>query len=193
MGLTVKDSGGKGEFKQAPTGSSAGYCIAIYDLGTQHNEIYDNDRRQILITWELPNETMDIDGIQKPFTISKFYTASLNEKATLRHDLEAWRGRTFTEDELDGFDLRNILGKPCMLSIIEGKSGKSRVASVSALPKGMQIPPQFNQEVFFSLEEYDQELFDSIPKGIQNMIMKSPEYKRIGGDPVADLEDDLPF
>ena len=198
MALTVKESGG-GNFKQAPTGSHVGRCIKIIDLGTQANDAYPENgpKHQFLMMWELPNETFDVEGLQKPYTVSKFYTASLHEKANLRHDLEAWRGREFTSDELAGFDLKNVLTKPCMLSIVE-KNGKSKVGAVSALPKGMDCPPQFNEEVFFSLEEYNQAQFDALPEGIQKIIMKSPEYERaVGGAPapsgVEDLSDDIPF
>ena len=199
MGFTVKESGG-GSFKQAPTGSHVARAIQIIDLGTQENEFQGekSHRHQLLMIWELPNEMLEIDGLQKPFTVSKFYTASLHEKASLRHDLEAWRGREFTANELAGFDLRNVLTKPCMVSVVE-KNGRSKVASVSALPRGMECPPQFNEEVFFSLEEFNQHQFDALPEGIQKIIMKSPEYgQAVGGwnekeSPVDDLESDLPF
>jgi hypothetical protein len=197
MGLTVKESGG-GSFKQAPTVSHVARCIQIIDLGTQANEKYPENgpKHQLLMIWELPNEMLEIDGLEKPFTISTFYTASLHEKSNLRHDLEAWRGREFTADELAGVDLRNVLTKPCMLSIVE-KNGRSKVSSVSSVPKGMEVPPQFNQEVFFSLEEYSQAQFDALPEGIQKMIMRSPEYERaVGGvqeSSVMDMTDDIPF
>lgn len=198
MGLTASAKGGT--FKQAPTGSHIARAIWIIDLGTQYNEMYEQHRRQVLLSWELPNETLEIEGVEKPFTISKFYTVSLHEKAALRHDLEAWRGRAFTDDELAGFDVKNVLTKPCMVSVVE-KNGKSKVSSVSAVPKGMEVPPQFNEEVFFSLEEFDQAQFDALPEGIQKIIEKSPEYKSaigLGGaepasGPVDDLEDDIPF
>jgi hypothetical protein len=63
-----------------------------------------------------------IRGAGKPFTVSKFYTASLGEKANLRADLKNWRGRDFTDEELAGFEAKNILGKPCMLSVVETES-----------------------------------------------------------------------
>ena len=39
----------------------------------------------------------------KPFLVRRRYTASLHEKSALRKDLESWRGRAFTNVELDGF------------------------------------------------------------------------------------------
>ncbi|MHA1379626.1 MAG: hypothetical protein ACTSRG_14730 [Candidatus Helarchaeota archaeon] len=43
---------------------------------------------------------------------------SLHAKATMRKFLESWRGKKFTKEELEGFDLQKILGKPCQLQII---------------------------------------------------------------------------
>ena len=46
----------------------------------------------------------------RPFAVSKTYTASLFEAAALRKDLESWRGKSFTEEELGGFDISKLLG-----------------------------------------------------------------------------------
>jgi hypothetical protein len=71
-----------------------------------------------------------------------------------------------------------------------------------ALPKGMECPPQVNPSILFSLDEYDQSIFDSIPKGIQAIIEKSPEYvKAISGKTnppddnvyTNDEPEDIPF
>lgn len=199
MALTVSDKGG-GDFQQAPVGAHAARCIKIIDIGTQHSEFQGKPtvREQVIITWELPNELMD-DG--RPFTVSKYYTASLHEKATLRHDLESWRGRAFSEEELTGFSLKNILGKPCMLSIVD-KEGKSRVGGVMALPKGTVVPPQINPSVVFDISEWDDKVFNSLSEKIKETIMQCDEVKKTKKDrsptpdtAVADdfLNDDIPF
>src|SRR6185369_175718 len=62
-------------------------------------------------------------------------------KAKLRKDLEAWRGRIFTFDELAGFDLESVIDVPCLLSVVHrqgSKGGKfANVGAVMKLPKGM--------------------------------------------------------
>lgn len=196
MGRYASEKGGS--FKSAPVGTHVARCIKLIDLGTQTNDYKGKitHPNQVLVMFELPNELMETDEGQKPFIISKFYTNSLNEKATLRHDLEAWRSKAFTEEELDSFDLMNILTKPCMLSVVEKEKGGTKIGSVSALPKGMTCPPQFNVEEAFWLDEFNEEQFDAIPKGIQDIIKKSPEYKAAIGekvDPIIDMDDDIPF
>ena len=119
MSLTVKETG-EG-FKQVAPGTYPARCIKVIDLGTQHGEYQGKPttKQQIMVTWELPTELIEEgDFAGQPYAVSKFYTASLGEKANLRKDLEAWRGRAFTETELAGFDVKAILGKSCMVTII---------------------------------------------------------------------------
>lgn len=197
--MKVSDKGGS-DFEQAPIGTHAARSIRLVDIGTQKGEYQGqtNLRRQVIITWELPNTLMTTgDQAGKPFIISKFYTASLSEKATLRHDLVSWRGREFTVGELQEFDLKNILGKPCLLSVIHNDKNKAKVSGVMALPKGMEVPPQINPTVYFSLDEFDQTVFDGLSKGIKEMIEKSPEYVALkSGATKGDFEDfesDIPW
>ena len=199
--MKLSNSGG-GQYEQPPVGTSVARCYRIIDLGTQAGEwqgkpIY---RRQVVLTWELPTELMsEGDHVGQPFSTSKFYTASLHEKASLRKDLQNWRGREFTVEELSGFESTNLLGKACMLSLTANDQGKSRVTGVSGIPKGMQVPPQFNETVHFSLDDFDRNVFESLPKFYKEMITKSPEYQHLQGiggmksDTPEDLDSDIPF
>jgi hypothetical protein len=203
--MKLTDSGG-GNYEQAPVGSHIARCIRMIDIGTQRNEFQGqaNFKRQIILFWELPTELMTTPEHEgKPFMVSKFYTASLNEKATLRKDLANWRGRDFTEQELLGFDSKNLLDKGCMLSVIHNDKNKARVSGVMALPKNMQLPARINDLLYFSLErsDFNQAVFDSLSDGIKKMIEISPEYISIknGSQPddsrasMADMDDDIPF
>lgn len=202
-----KETGGS--FEQAPAGTHIARCIKLIDIGTHKNEYQGQTSfpRQVIIAWELPNETMtagDYEG--KPFVVSSFYTASLHEKARLRKDLINWRGRDFTKEELGGFDPKKILGAPCMLSLSLNEKQKIKVTGVMAIPKGSHVPPQINDSVYFSLEpnQFDEKVFNSLSEGIRKMIEVSPEYLALTGatakplahataDPMEDLENDIPF
>lgn len=179
--MIISDAGGT-SFEQPPTGSHAARCISIIDIGTQKST-YEGEvqiKHQLIVRWELSNELMTTGEFAgKPFTVSKFYTASLNEKARLRLDLAAWRGRDFTPEELKGFDLKNIIGKPCMLAVGMSEKGKAKVSAVMALPKGMTIPDQSNQSFHFSLDEFKAADFEMLSKGFKEMVMTSPEYQRL--------------
>lgn len=196
------DNGG-GDFEQPPVGTTVARCVKIIDIGTQKGEYQGKatSKRQCIVGWELPNDLMtEGDHAGKPFTVSKFYTASLGEKANLRKDLQNWRGREFTDEELRGFDSKNIIGKACMLSLTQNDKGKVRVTGVIALPKGMEVPPQVNASLYFSLDEYDAKVFESLSDGFKKMIQASPEYQAVASGRVKqpagsfdDMDDDIPF
>ena len=195
------DNGG-GDYEQPPVGTHVGRCVKIIDIGTQKGEYQGKatSRRQCIIGFELPTELMtEGDYAGKPFTVSRFYTSSLGEKANLRKDLENWRGRAFTETELAGFDSKNILGKPCMLSLTKNDKNKVRITGVMAMPKNMEAPAQVNPNVYFSLEpdEFKPQTFEVLSDGYKKLITASPEYAALmnGSTPAPEDEpdSDVPF
>ena len=136
MGVIVKDSGG-GSY-DIPLGVHSAVCANVYDVGMQPGYNAGTMAHKVVVLWEI-EERKEEDNAR--YTITKEYTASLNEKANLRKDLEAWRGRPFTIAELEGFDLDNIVGAPCQLSIIEyqkqnGNTG-TKISAVMPIGKGM--------------------------------------------------------
>lgn len=197
------DSGGV-DFEQPPIGTHVARCVHVIDIGTQRGEYQGKatSRRQCIVGWELPTELQsEGDFAGQPFRVSRFYTASLGKKASLRADLQNWRGRDFTEEELAGFDPKNIIGKPCMLSLTLNDKGKAKVSGVMAMPKGMEVPAQLLPSVYFSLDQFDRETFEGLSDGIKKMVVSSPEYqaatKPLGDarrDPRENEDDeDIPF
>lgn len=204
--MKLTDSGTK-DFEAAPIGNHVGRCIGIIDVGTQQGEYQGKTTyaRKIIVRFELPNELMsDGDYAGKPFIVSKFYTASLSEKANLRKDLSAWRGRDFTDDELMGFDVQNILDKPGMVNVTHNDKGRAKVSGITPLPKGTQAPARVNELLYFSLErdEFNAAIMESLNDYYKDMIHKSPEWADLqgGGKPKIakrpdfdDFKDDIPF
>ena len=204
MSLTVNaGNGGGGDFEQCPAGSFAARCYQIIDLGHQTFEWKGEAKvaPKVRITWEL-NEMMQ-DG--RPFSISKEYTASIGDKANLRKDLEAWRGRPFSSEELRNFSLENVLGAPCLLGVVhkpskDGSKVYANVGSVMALPKGMAAPELVNPAVKFDIGEFDQNIFNSLSSYVQKKILMSKELEENGipqnttpqDEPVID-SDEVPF
>lgn len=127
-------------YTPAPEGTHQAVCVDIIDKGMLPNKFRDGAlQHKVEVVWQI-NEPRD-DG--KRFAVSKRYTASLNDKATLRHDLESWRGCPFSPSELSGFDLESIVGANCLLNIVH-KAGTqdptktfANVAAVMPLLKGM--------------------------------------------------------
>ena len=80
MSLTLKEN--SYTFVLPPEGLHIARCYALIDLGKQLNPFYQNTLPKVLIGWEFPDTLME-NG--KPFAQFQRYTASLNEKAALRH------------------------------------------------------------------------------------------------------------
>jgi hypothetical protein len=212
MGLTASDSG-NGNFKRVPAGSHIARCFSIADLGTHttNGQYGETTNRKVRLAWEIFGEdenneplVTDVDGKSMPLTINKTYTLSLGEKANLRKDLAAWRGRDFTADELKAFDVSSVLGVYCMLNVtLSETNGKtySNIAGISPLHKSMEKPKAVHANQVFDLDNPDMQVFNSFYEGLQDYIMESPEYKAFGNakngnEPTnigADFDDDVGF
>jgi len=185
---------------------------AIIDLGNQTSEKFQKTQRKFMMLWNIVGETVEVNGETLPRTMTKEYSFSLNEKSTLRKDLQAWRGKVFTEEELKGFNLLNILNKACQLQIIlEEKNGKqyNNIASIMALPKGSQIEELSNTYHFDIEDEGTYTNWEKIPNWIQERIKKADNYvdstlekhvleyennvKEVKTNNELETQDDLPF
>lgn len=193
MGFTASDSGG-GNFKRVPSGVFIGRCFSLIDLGTQHTsgQYGDKFQHKIRIGWELFGEddqgaplTIDVDGKEMPLTISKSYTVSLHEKAGLRKDLAAWRGKDFSDEEAKAFDVSKLLGAYCMVNVTTSETnGKtySNVGGLTPLPGALKNakPAPVHEHVVFNLDEPDMKVFNGFHEKLQEAIKKSPEWAALG-------------
>lgn len=136
----IATAGDSKSYTPAPEGTHQAVCVDVIDIGLKPNPFKEGAmQHKIDIAWQI-DECRD-DG--KRFVLYKRYTLSLNEKATLRHDLESWRGRPFTRDEEMGFDVETIIGANCLINV-QHKAGTkdaskvfANVVSVMPLLRGM--------------------------------------------------------
>ena len=214
MSMIAKENGGT-SIPNLADGVYTAISSMLIDLGVQRNEKFDKDQRKFILIWNIVGEIVKIGDLEVPRTISKEYGFSLNEKSNLRKDLEAWRGQAFTEEELRGFYLSNILNKGCQLQIINKESnGKSynNIAGIMALAKGMQVE-QLEETLVFDMEEQESwNNYHKVPGWIKEKIKKAinlvetgfdkyvEEYEKEHGeeeipsyDKVIESENDLPF
>jgi len=212
MAFIATDTGGNSSFKRVPPGVYIGRCYNLVDLGTQFTDGQYGPKSQhkIKLGWELFGEdengqplTMDINGIQLPMTVSKTYTVSLHEKAKLRLDLAAWRGKDFTEEEAKAFDVSKLVGAYCMVNVTHSETnGKTftNIAGLTPIPGALKNskPEPIHKNVMFDLDNPDMNVFNTFHEKLQEAIKKSPEWaKATGTKPVAgsgfDDMSDAPF
>lgn len=180
MGLMAKDKGG-GDFTPIPEDLHLAICYGIWDLGSQFTHFSDHPVHKVVIIWEIPNcrGEFERDGkkVNLPRVISKNYTLSLHEKANLRKDLESWRGRKFSEEELKGFDLKKLLAVPCQIQVLHNIKDDKTYANIGAIikaPVGTKLTPE-NPLAFFSFED-NMGIPDNTPQWIADLIKKAEEY-----------------
>ena len=158
-------------------------CVRLIDLGTQYNERFDSSSHKIRIFWEILGETVEINGETINRQISKEYTVSLSDKSNLRAALRSWRGKDFTAEELQKFDLRNILGVGCQIQIIHNTTDKGTFANVETiipLPKGQKLCSS-EKPVCFDLDDVSTyAVFDSLPRFVQEQIALCEEFPATG-------------
>lgn len=189
--MPLMASEGEARQKQLPpAGTHVARCYSVIDLGTQDGAF--GSRHKVRITWELPEEkaVFKEEGGEQPFVLSKEYTLSLFEKANLRHDLEAWRGKEFTPEELKGFDIFSLLGVPCMLTVVHKTTpaGKTfaNVQGVGKLPKGVNCPPQINESVQFEITNGRSLAFERMPRWLQEKIEAAEEWDEFPPEELTD-------
>ena len=215
MSLNAKATGG-GNIDPIPADKYVGRFIGVYDLGTQYNSLYKKWTRKVLLQLEIPAvraqyEANDGTQVDNPRVITREYGLTLHKKATLRKDLEAVRGREFTDAELAGFDLFTIQGAPAEIQVVHKTKGDKTYSNVGALSKvfkGVEIPPaeltpiSFSFDTVNSVEEVDGQLI-RIADWIGDKITDAKEYTALKDRAVGttspevenlpDPDDDIPF
>lgn len=217
MSFYVEDKGG--EFERCPPGSHLARCYRIVDLGTQKKEFKGVAKmlHQITIYWEIHGSDDEGQPLKmkdgRPFGTFQNYTLSWSPKANLRIDLQSWRGKEFTEEEMRRFDLKTVLGAWCMLNLIDSKGNDGKtytnvkgITPVPAVIKKSGLPEPVNPLQIFQLDSPDMEMFATFHERLKAKIAQSPEWQKLQGKgqnttiatstraPAEEIDsDDIPF
>ena len=182
----------KKEYPKPADGEYLAICNKLIDLGT-HKNSYGNMQASIVLGFEIHGENL-ISGESaymedgKPFVVdSQFnpYFGTAQKASNFRKFLEGWRGKAFTPEELEGFDIENLLGKACRLTLVtrkneDGSEGYQNITDAKPVYKGAIIPAQANSSQVFILPSrapWNQEVFDKLPEFRRNKIKDSQEYR----------------
>lgn len=196
------------DFKIAPAGLHMARLYSIIDLGHQSVEWSGETKimHKVVLTFELHGDDNEGKPLKtddgKPLIVSKRYTVSLGDQATLRKDLESWANKKMSAEDRKNFDMKTLLDKFCMVNISHSEDGKyANISGISPIPSALKnaVPQGVNPINHFWLHDFDQAKFDFLPKYYREKIMESSEYR--GGkkkdDPfpatLADIPDDVPF
>jgi len=185
LSTNVKNAKNGTTYPPLEAGTYPAVCCGVIDLGLQRSVFEGNEKElvQILLTWEIPDETIEVNGETKPRQISRTYTFSVNEKARLRKDLKAWRGRDFTDVELADFDIAKVLGAPCFVNITNVTRNGTTYANLEGimkLPKGMAVKPP-TKRLHFDIDNRETwGVFHELPEWVQTKINESLTFQEKG-------------
>jgi len=220
MSLTISGEGGGEALPKLEQGIYLGTCYRIVDMGTTDQEYQGtkSKKTRVHITFEIAealdpknNETLMPDG--RPFVVSKTYTASLYEMAALRKDLQSWRGISFTEEELKGFDITKLLGCTARIEVGHTKpmpdgsgGGNQKILSLQRPDGGIQQAKTQNEQEIFDLDVYCDfikgnktpdgqamaDIYETLPPWQQEDISSSYEFIAAAGQSTdTTMADDL--
>jgi hypothetical protein len=186
--MIIKANSGKGgDWEPMPAGSYRSVITGFIHIGTQDGGQY-GPKNQCIVIY-LPFDEDDdkplLNTEGQPWTISKFYTLSFNEKASLRLDVETILGRSFKDEE--EFDVRELIGMQARIRIehTEGKTkdGKpvtrAKVSKVESVSKRDRIDPDRLVDMatlFFEISAIDCPIPDTVGEWAKSKIMASPEW-----------------
>ena len=153
-------------------------------------------RQKVYLTFELPTETIEVDGEQKPRWISKEYTLSFFEKAALVSVIKALStGLAKPAESLD-----ELLTQPCMVQIGSTSGDKDKIINVTPPMKGMSVGELVNKAASFDPDDPDSEVYDKLPQFLKDKIdnavppSKPKVTKTAKAAPPAEFnDDDIPF
>ncbi len=187
----ISKTGASDDFKLVPEGTHLARCYLMVDIGLQET-VY-GDKEKVVLGWEIPEQLTD-DG--RPLIIYSTYTNSMHEKSNLRRDIENWRGKKLTDDESRAFDLRNVLGHPCQLSIVHNENNSRTYANVQAvtgIPKGLPVAEAVNDVICFDLDA-DGDV-SILPDWLQRKVSyrKSAQTAEFVEAVAESFDDDIPF
>lgn len=186
MAINATSSGASREL--IPAGNYIARCYQMLHIGTITETIQGQQKvlNKVRIGWELPTELKVFrqENGEEPCVISKEFTLSMHEKATLRKVLASWRGKDFTEGEAKCFDITKLLGISCMLNIIhkpskDGLKTYEEIAGVSPMPKGVPCPQQINKTIVLDYDNFNYEVYNLLPDFIKTKVQSSEEYKKL--------------
>ena len=180
-----------------PKGAHVAKCITVIDLGTGPETWKEETKiqRKINVTWALPKCLIEIDGEQKPMTISKKYTASMDPKATLRKHVDSWV--SLKPSEVSKFDPENLLNKEALVTVTHyekatGDQGAT-VSAVSSLPEGLEVPEIDLESWTFDPSE-PRKNWDKLRDWQRERVAISHEYKAAKANgKTEDETDSIPF
>lgn len=134
---------GQSKFQAHSNGTHLMQCVDVIDLGEKVVSFPDKPS-YLAPTCAIVFASGERNGDNSLITVQKDYTVSTSERSNLRKALEAWRGKPWTDEEIEaGIPLGKLAGKNAIVTVNQKKTKKGRtfaeIMSIAPPMKGMQM------------------------------------------------------
>ena len=164
-----------------PAGTHNARLVRIAEMGTQETEF--GEKFKVQLSYELVEESavFNEDKGEQNFVVHKTYNRSLHKRADLGKDITAILGRDLEENE--EFEMDDLLGEPCQVVVVITEDEQyANIKAVIPANKKAKIPKAESELKSLYLDEnFDEDVYDSLPEGMKEKIAASQEYKDIEG------------
>lgn len=170
-----------------PAGQYLAVCVGVYDLGEQYSEKYKNYSPKIMISFDIPTVTIEVDGKQEPRQLSKEFTISGKNNSKLRAFISSWNGVQYSDEAFGEFDPLTQVGKPAMINVLLNETGEyANIDTIMPLFPGLTAPTTSTALRVWDMDNWNDKAFSELPGWVQDKIKKSTQYQKIYA-PVTDV------
>lgn len=154
-------------------------CIGVIDLGEQYSEKFKNYSNRVQFVWELPSETIEVDGKQETKQLSKEFSVATKKNSSLRTFISSWNSKAYTDEEFAEVELFEQIGKACQLNVVLNDTGEyANVDNIMPIPKGIPGPESRTAPIMWDMDNWNDEVFKALPEWVQDKIKKSTQYQK---------------
>lgn len=164
-------------------------CFQIIQIGSQRFEKEGREwfSPQVLLGFEIPSLTYETKSGVVSAIKSGTYFLSLNPSRNgtigLREIIDGFRGNSeWSEEELEKFNISDILGKPCLITVAEVESKGKSYSNITAVAPfvGEGMLAGLREPVLITVEDFGNgDLLGTLPNWIQVKIQASKEYREM--------------
>ncbi len=194
-------------------------CYGVIHVGMVPNTYANETKMQdkLMVLWELPNlnAVFDEEKGPQPFSIMEEFTFSTDDRSNFSKLIANWRNRPLDENEKKSFDPTQLVDKVCMMGFVHktkkdfrdkqfnvatNENTAMRLNSIQPVPKEIRqstgVPPLINEKIIWdwwdirSLDDFDKNKWERIPKYIRRKMRTSEEFIRLKAEQIVGTSDD---
>lgn len=176
--MKIKDRA-KPSIPPVPAGGYLAVCVGVFDLGEQYSEKYKNYSPKLMITFDIPALTIEVDGKQEPRQLSREFTISGKNNSKLRAFISSWNGVQYSDEAFGEFDPLSQVGKPAMINVLLNETGEyANIDTIMPLFPGMTAPTTTTPLKVWDMDKWDDKALEDLPAWVQEKIKKSSQYQK---------------